>query len=158
MALARPTLATSLLVLGALAAPLAGAGAASLEKAAVVAPKSGAKYAGTTAKKGKVTFIISGKSIEIFAFDFPCGRKPASGSSSIQSLPLKRTDDGYRFKVKASGIVSYSDAQPDENGTISVSGTFSRSAKTVSGLLRIKTRRCHDTGDVRWSASRRTSR
>jgi hypothetical protein len=145
--------AMATLAVAALAAIPAAAGAAQLQSATVKAPKSGAKYTGQTAHKLDLTLSISGKSVQIVAFQFACGRK-TTASTSLQAIPLKRTDDGYRFKISTNGIVSYADQQPDENAAIAVRGLFSRSAKTVSGLLRVKTPRCHDTGYVKWSAKR----
>ncbi len=132
--------------------PVAAARAAGLEAATVRAPKSG-KYAGVTGQDQKLTLYVSGKSVQIVAFKFACGRK-AIGSTSVQAIPLKRTDEGYRFKTSANSIVSYSDEQPDENGPVYLRGRFSRSGKSVVGLLRVQTKRCHDTGYVDWHAKR----
>lgn len=133
-----------------------GAGAASIEKASPAPPKSGAQYSGVTEDDQPVTLVISGRSIQIAAFRFRCGNK-AIASTSVQSIRLRYSDEGYRFKLATYGIVSYSDEQPDENGSIGFRGQFSRSAKTVSGRLRVKTPRCRDSGTVEWRAKRRSS-
>jgi hypothetical protein len=114
----------------------------------VKAPPDGAEYDGTSPK---VTILISGKSIQIFAFRFPC--KQVKGNTSLQDIKLKKTDKGYKFGIDANGIVTYSDSEthPDENGAISLSGRFGRRAKTVAGHFRVKTPRC-DSGKVAWDA------
>jgi hypothetical protein len=121
--------------------------------AAAVAPKSGATYKGETSQGEKVTLVISGKSVQILAFDFQCGKK-SRASTSVQDLKITLTDGRYRFDTSTNGIVSYADEQPDENGKIDARGRFSKSAKTVSGLLRVQTKRCHSTGYIKFSASR----
>ena len=128
--------------------------AADVEAAAVHAPRSGAKYGGITEENKRISLRISGRSVEIVAFRFACV-ETASGATSLQSLRLKRTRAGYRFKISTHGIVSYSDEAPDENAAMSIRGEFSRSAKTVSGRLRVDAPRC-DTGYVRWRATRRS--
>lgn len=132
-----------------------GAGAASIEKASPTAPKSGTTYSGSTEEDERITLRIARRSIEIAAWRFRCGNK-AIGITSLQALPLRYSETGYRFKLSTSGIVSYSDEQPDENAVIAFRGRFSRSAKTVTGLFRVKTKRCHDTGYVEWRAKRRS--
>ena len=140
---------------GAAALWLAPPGSADLRKAAVHAPKPGAMYSGSTEERQRVSLRIGRRTIAIAAFRFRCGRKTI-GITSLEAIPLRRGDRGYRFKVSTAGIVSYEDEQPDENGVIAFRGDFSASAKTVTGLLRVKTPRCHDTGYLEWRASRRS--
>jgi hypothetical protein len=144
---ARLAMATlALLAMGALPAAIA----AELGSAAVNAPKSGSQY--TSGSPSNVILRVSGRSVEIVAFSFPC--REASGRTSLNDFRLKRTPKGYRFNADANGIVSYSDEQADENGKIHISGRFARSAKTVRGHFRVRTPRCGETGNLRWRASR----
>jgi hypothetical protein len=110
----------------------------------VKAPKDGAEYDGTSPR---IQIAISGKSIQIFAFRFPCNQ--VKGNTSLQDIALKKTDKGYKFSIAASGIVTYSDSEthPDQNGAISIDGRFGRLAKTVAGHFRVRTPRC-DSGRV----------
>jgi len=127
-----------------------GPGAA-LAATSVKAPPSGAKYSGTTEQEKRVTLQMSEKAVELLAFQFNCGRK-AVGSTSVQSIPLTRSDRGYRLKVSTNGIVSYSDEQPDENAKITIRARFSRTAKTIAGWFQLQTPRCHSSGTVEWRA------
>jgi hypothetical protein len=114
----------------------------------VRAPKSG-EYKGAG---GTLALYVSGKSIDLAAFAFDCGA--ATGRTSLNAIPLKRTKRGYRFAIKANGNVTYSDDHPDENASVAIKGRFARSGKTVRGTFRVNSPRCADTGDVRWRAKR----
>ncbi len=127
--------------------------AADLRSAAVKAPKAGARYGGKTAEGKPISLRMAEREVEIVGFRFECG-DAASGGTSLQSIRLRRDDDGYRFKIVSRGIVSFSDDAPDENAAVSIRGQFSRSAKTAAGVLRVDAPRC-DTGYVRWRATRR---
>jgi hypothetical protein len=148
---------TTLIAAAALAASLpVGAGAATIERASPTAPKSGAGYSGKTEEGQRVTLRISGRSIEIAAWRFRCGDE-VLGITSLEAILLRHSENGYRFKLTTNGIVSYSDEAPDENARIAFRGQFTRSARGVSGLFRVKTRRCGDTGYVEWRAKRRSN-
>lgn len=111
------------------------------------APKSGWIYRG---QPGDVFLRISGRSVEIASFSFPCG--DVSGRTSVNDFRLKRTSKGYRFNADANGIVTYTD-DTDGNAEVHISGRFSMDAKTVRGHLRAKSSRC-DTGDLKWKGAR----
>ena len=117
----------------------------------VKAPRSG-KYSGRSAQKRAVTVYVSGKSIELIAFSFKC--KDTDGLTSLSSIPLKKSKKGYKFGIKAHGIVSYADGGTDENGSIEIHGRFGRTGRAAIGTFRVKTPRCGDTGAVKWSAKR----
>jgi hypothetical protein len=117
----------------------------------VKAPKSG-KYSGRSAQKREVTVYVSGKAIQVIAFSFKCGA--TDGLTSLSDLKLKKSKKGYRFSLKAHGIVSYADGGPDENGTIEVAGRFGRTGKAAIGTFRVKTPRCGNSGAIKWSAKR----
>jgi len=138
----RPAIAVALV----LALPAAAAAAAP----AIRAPTSGSQYKGTP---GNVLLRVSGRSIELASFSFPCGS--ASGRTNLNDFPLRRTSKGYRFNADAHGSVTYSDDYPDENAEVHMSGRFSLNAKTVRGHLRVRSKRCGDTGNLRWRASLR---
>jgi hypothetical protein len=116
--------------------------------ATVKAPKSGSSY--ESGPPFSVLVQISGRSVEIAAFNFGC--KDVFGRTSVNDFRLKRTEKGYRFHAAAKAIASYSDGT-DENVSVRFSGRFSRSAKTVRGHLRVKSTRCSDTGYFRWRAA-----
>jgi hypothetical protein len=136
-------------------APVAGAGAwdqtgtSQPPSKPVKRPPDGAHYTGNH----RLNISISNKSIQIVAFRFPC--KQAKGDTSLQSIPLKKTDKGYKFAIESNGIVTYTDSEthPDQNGQISISGRFGRLAKTVAGHFRVKTPRC-DSGRIDFSGQR----
>jgi hypothetical protein len=98
---------------------------------------------------------ISGKNIEIVAFDFPCRQAPkAHGRTSLNDIALEKTHRGYKFSTRVRGIVTYSDEHADQNGTISISGQFGRKGKSVRGRFQASTPRCGPTGKLNWSAER----
>ena len=111
------------------------------------APKSGSRYVG---QPGDVVLQISGRSVEIAAFSFPCG--DVYGRTSVNDFRLKRTKKGYRFNADANGLVSYTD-ETDSNAEVHISGRFSMNAKTVRGHLRVVAKRCK-TGDLKWKGTR----
>jgi hypothetical protein len=134
----------------ALALPVAAGGATTKT---VKAPKSGSEYG--KVKPYDIVLQVQGKSISIVAFNFPCGSKGITGRTSMNDFRLKRTSKGYRFNADAHAAVTYSDELQDENATTHISGRFTRDAKTVRGHLRVKSKRCGDTGNLDWKASKR---
>jgi hypothetical protein len=114
----------------------------------VKAPKPGT----WSGRPGKMVMSISGRSIDLLAFSFPCGA--TSGRTSLNSVALKKTRSGYTFAIKAKGIVTYADDRPDENGTITISGRFSRTGKSAGGTRKVKTPRCGQTKTEDWRARR----
>jgi hypothetical protein len=123
-------------------------GARALAKFAT--PPSGSSYHGTTGGTRKVDLMLSGRSIELMAFDFKC--RSVTGRTSLNGIKLRKTTRGWRFSTRTHGSVSYSDDKPDQNARIDVSGRFSRTAKSIRGRLRVKTPRCGDTRAFDWSA------
>lgn len=124
--------------------------AAALAQTTFKAPKSGSQY--TSDDSREVVLHVSRKSVEIVAMTFPC--KNTTGRTSLNDFPIKLTSRGYRFNADANGIVSYANGKPDENGKVHISGRFAADAKTVRGHIRVKTRRCGDTGNLKWRAAR----
>jgi hypothetical protein len=140
----------AMLALALLATP---AGPAEARQAEYTPPRSGSEFAGTTAQRQPLTLAIGRRRVQIAGFSFDCGS--AVGSTSVQDVRIRRTSRGrYVFSVTAYGIVSFSDEQPDENARVTIRGQFSRSARSVSGRLRVDAPRC-DTRSVAWSARRR---
>ena len=124
--------------------------AAALAQTTFKAPKSGSQY--TSEPPSEVLLRVIGRSVEIVAMTVPC--KKTMARTSLNDFPIKRTSRGYRFNADANGIVSYANGKPDENGKVHISGRFAADAKTVRGHIRVKTRRCGDTGDLKWRAAR----
>ena len=139
---------TRALLLLALAALLA-VPAAATSQTAPRAPKSGWTY--ESGPPYDVLLQISGRSVEIAAFSFPC--RDVFGRTSVNDFRLKRTEKGYRFNADAKAIASYTD-ETNENVSLHLSGRFSLDAKTVRGHLRVKSPKCGDTGYVKWRGAR----
>ena len=118
--------------------------------ATVKAPKSGSRY--TSGAPHYAVIQISGRSVEIAALTFPCGE--VLGRTSVNDFPIKRTPKGYRFNADANGSVTYSDEQADQNAKVHISGRFALDAKTVRGHIRVRSKRCGDTGYLKWRAAR----
>jgi hypothetical protein len=103
----------------------------------------------------KLFMRISGKKIEIIAFNFPCRKHPkAHGRTSLNSIALRRTDHGYKFSSKEHGIVTYSNDHVDQNGVTSIGGQFGRKGGFVRGRFLSSTRYCGPTGKLDWKANR----
>jgi hypothetical protein len=100
--------------------------------------------------KRNLLLIVSGDSIEVAAFDFPCGE--AKGRTTLNDIPLKKTKRGYKFSTQAHGNVTYSDDHPDQNGAVGMSGRFSRRGRGPHGNLQVITPRCGNTGKLSWRA------
>jgi len=133
------------LALGLCAAQSPAAGAVQVTK-----PKSGT-YSGRTDEGRKLTLVISGGDVSYVAFRFDCGQ--GAGATSLQSIRLVRSPAGYRFRLDAHASVTYSYNRPDENAAVLVEGRFSRTARSATGRLRVRTPRC-DSGYVAWRAKR----
>jgi hypothetical protein len=98
---------------------------------------------------------VSGKTIDILAFNFPCKKHPGThGRTSLNQIPLRKTSKGYKFSIKLHGIVSFSDGHVDENGITSIGGQFGRKGKSVHGRFAESVRHCGPTGKLKWSAER----
>ncbi|HEX8066156.1 MAG TPA: hypothetical protein VF520_06485 [Thermoleophilaceae bacterium] len=154
---ARATAAAVALAIAAASQALAPAAAdtSELRAARVVAPESDSRYVGKTEEGRTIQLSISARTIQVIGWDFECGRK-AIARASVQGIPIKYSAKGYRFKISTGGIVTYLDGEPDENARVAIRGRFSPGARAVTGLLRVKTPRCHDTGYLKWSAKRRS--
>ncbi|HEX8051518.1 MAG TPA: hypothetical protein VF517_00885 [Thermoleophilaceae bacterium] len=144
-AVALVALAAALVALAAVSAPTPV-----LAASQVRAPRSGSEY--TSGAPRDVLLRVSGRSVEIVAITFPCGKTFAR--ASLSDFPLKRTSRGYRFNADANAIVTYANGKPDENGAVHISGRFSLDARTLRGHIAAKTRRCGSTGDLSWKAKK----
>lgn len=133
-----------------LAMAIVGATAAA-QTTTVKAPRSGSVY--VSGEPSGVFMRIAGRRVEIVSVSFPC-KDDVFGRASLNDFRLKRTDKGYRFNADANGLVGYSDEGPDENGRLHISGRFAVDAKQVRGHIRVRTKRCGDTGHLRWRAKK----
>jgi len=73
---------------------------------------------------------------------------------SLNDISLKKTSKGYKFGLNAHGSITFADDQTDENGKVAISGRFTRSGRKATGVFRVRSPRCGDTGNVKWSARR----
>lgn len=105
-----------------------------------------------TGRGGRYLLSVSGRTIDLAAFDFDCGT--ATGRTSLNDIPIRKRRGRYRFSIKAHGNVTYSDDHVDENAAVTASGVFSVTGRRVAGTLRVKTPRCGGTGKVDWAARR----
>jgi hypothetical protein len=145
--------ATALALAVALGVPFA-AGAAPPKKPPMIPPKSGSTFEGATAQHRKLSLRIAGKSIQIVAFKFNCGK--VTGNTSLTDLKLAKGKFGYKFATKLQfGHVTYSDEVDDEDARINISGKFNRVGKRVTGALGLKTKRCGETTSRKWYANRK---
>jgi hypothetical protein len=144
------TVPTRLLAVATTAALALVPAAGASKQPSVKVPRTG-QYNGT-ARGQSITLNTSGKSIQIVAFDFACAG--TQGRTSLTAIKLKKTAKGYRFGIKAHGSITFRDNQPDENGAVDISGRFTRSGKSAKGLLRVKSHRCGNTGNVNWKVRR----
>ena len=126
-------------------APIAGAA-----KQTVKVPKSG-EYHGNP-RGQDLTLDISGKTIQIAVFGFRCA--DTTGRMGLNDIRLKKTSKGYKFGITAYGGITFAGGEGAENGKASISGQFTRSGKRATGVFRVKSPTCHDTGQIKWSAKR----
>jgi hypothetical protein len=138
--------------------------AAAFAVAAVAAPTAaGAAQHRVKAPDGeyggphKLFMSVSAKTIDVLALNFPCGPGKGKGRMSLDDIALRKTSRGYKFSIKAHGIVGYSDGHPEENGVMSISGQFTRRAKSASGRYQAWSRRCGASGKLDWRAERESS-
>ncbi|HEX8207996.1 MAG TPA: hypothetical protein VF587_18170 [Solirubrobacteraceae bacterium] len=104
-----------------------------------------------TGGRGRIALTVSGRSIDLLAIDFRCGE--TRGATSVNTIPIKRVRGRWRFSIRTFGLATYDDEHPDENARVTVSGTFSRSGKSVVGRYRIRSPYCGGTGEVQWRAA-----
>jgi hypothetical protein len=135
----------SKVALGSLAAALALTFPAAASDQKVKVPKDG-----TWTGSRKTVMSVSGKSIDLLAFNFPC--RKTKGRTSLNAIALKRTDEGYKFRIRAHGNVSYQNEHRDQNGAVSMSGQFNRKGTKVTGHFQVSTRYCGSTAKLDWSA------
>ena len=142
MRAARPWLVALTLVLAALG---------SVAAVAASAPRPGT-YRGGAGKRGTLSLYVSGRTIDLAAIKFGCGRTTAT--TALNAVAIKRVRGVYRFGIRAHGNVSYADDHIDQNGSISISGQFSSSGASARGTLRVRTPRCRKNKSVRWAVHR----
>jgi hypothetical protein len=120
----------------------------------VRAPRSG-EYDGETRQRRDLALHVAGRQIQLAAIEFRCGG--TTGHTNLNGIPLRQTRRGFSFSIRAHGLVSWGDGQPDQNAAINLSGRFSRGGKKARGRVRVKAPRC-GSGRVRWVAKRRRAR
>jgi hypothetical protein len=113
---------------------------------------SAGKYSGKTEKHLDVLLLTDGTSLEIASFAFKCDGLVAH--AGLNGVPIKKRKQRYRFKIAANASIGFDDDYAlSENGTVRLSGTFSRSARRVTGTLVVRSSRCQ-TGTLQWVARR----
>jgi hypothetical protein len=124
--------------------------ASAARAAKVRLPRSG-KYKGSPRGKD-MTIYVSGNEIQVVAFSFKCA--DTVGRTSLDSIRLKKTRKGYKFALDGFGSISFEDGKPDENGKVTIAGRFAADGKSARGTFRVRSPRCHDTGTIKWRATR----
>jgi len=119
----------------------------------VKTPKRGT-YGGKTAQGLDVALYVSERSIDLADIQFSCGA--ATGRTSLNSIPMRRTRKGYAFEISANGSVTYSDDHPDENAAVTIAGRFRPAGGRASGRLSVDAPRCGASGPVSFAVKRRT--
>jgi hypothetical protein len=124
-------------------------------------PKEGAEYSGRTDERQKLTLnVASSELVQIVAFKFACDDDATiTGSTSLQDIEIRKPSRHkryYRLAIRAFALVGYSDEKPEDNGLITIKGRFSRTARRIEGVLRVKTPRCGSTGTVEWRARKKS--
>lgn len=141
----------------ALAAAAAGSGltlderSSAREQARTAAAKP--PHGDYTARAGRFLVSVTGRTIDLAAFDFGC--RETTGRTSLTNIAIRRTRGRWRFFIATYGNVTYSDDHPDENARVRFSGTFSPNAERVTGRLVVRSPHCGRTGPIEWSARRR---
>ncbi|HEX6388710.1 MAG TPA: hypothetical protein VFZ89_04680 [Solirubrobacteraceae bacterium] len=103
-------------------------------------------------KRGSFLMIVSGRSIQIAAFDFTC--RGTRGRTSLNDIAIRKERGRWRFSERMGASVSYADGRPDENAWVRFSGRFSPTAVEAAGSFEVSTPRCGRVGPRTWSARR----
>ena len=122
---------------------------------AVAATAPSGTFMGLTEQKKSFAMNVSGKRIQYVTFSFKCSRKPSVvGTVSLQDFPIRKRDGVYRFSIFAYASMNYSDDRGYENGKVNLKGRFSASGRSATGTVRTRTKRCGNTGALKWHARR----
>ena len=113
------------------------------------------KFEGLTAEKLSFAMNVGGKRLQYVTYVFKCRKvKDVTGTVSIQDFAIKRRDGVWRFSVFAYASMNYSDDRGYENGQLHLKGRFSSSGRSATGTVRTSSKRCGDTGRLKWHARR----
>jgi hypothetical protein len=104
-----------------------------------------------TGHAGTFTLMVSGRSIELAAFDFKC--RGTTGRTSLNSIPIKRARGRWRFSIRTFGLATYRDDVPDENARVRFTGRFTTNGRRVTGNVVVTSPHCGSVTAM-YSASR----
>jgi len=105
-----------------------------------------------TGDGGRFTLKVTGRWIQIAAFDFRC--RGTTGRTSLNQIRIRRARGRWRFSIRMHGSVTYRDDHPDENARVRFSGRFSPTARSAAGTFAVSAPHCGATGTVEWTARR----
>jgi hypothetical protein len=134
------------------AAPTASAAAKKKKKKPPVkAPKKSARYQGLAGDHRLILEISgNGRQVKLVFFEITCGEGTAA--TGLQNIALRKSRSGYGFGAGSRSTLVFEDDSYEEDVVVAVVGEFARNGKRISGLLRVKSERCGDTGNVKWVA------
>ncbi|HWT92303.1 MAG TPA: hypothetical protein VN238_04855 [Solirubrobacteraceae bacterium] len=132
-----------LLVLLGLALSVAAGPAAAAE---VRKPRAGTTYTGSP---GKVELTVGTSGLDLVAFSVRCGTTTAR--AALNGVALKRTRRGYALAFRGRAGFTYADDEDGANGSVTLTGRFSTTAKSARGTVRVRVARC-GTRTLRWTA------
>ncbi len=110
---------------------------------------------------GRLTFSVSGRSIQVFAFEVRCrdaDGRATSGRMSLNDLRLEKRRGRWRLSTLIYGIITYADGRPDENARVRLTAVFSPSASRVTGRMNVRSPACGTVDPRLWSARRSSIR
>lgn len=126
----------------------ATATAACLPAAAPAAERPEGRYSGDG---GRSELSVAGRSIDVAAFDFRCGK--TRGRTSLSDIRIAKKRGRWRFSVRMYGNATYRDDRPDENVRVRLRGRFSPSGRVATGLLTVRAPSC-STVSRKWTTVR----
>ena len=118
----------------------------------VPATAQAAKPSGSYSGPDRVVLEVSGRTIELLGFDFPC--RESTGRTTLNGLEIRKARGKWRFRTLIYASATYADGHPDENIKVRIRGRFSPTGKVVKGVFRVRSPHCGRTGPVRWWARR----
>ena len=101
---------------------------------------------------GRFMLIVSGRTIDVAAFDFPCGA--TRGRTTVNDVRIRKRRGRWRFSIRTFGSATFDDERPDANVRIAFSGRFSPTARVATGKLTVSASTCGSKKTQDWTTNR----
>jgi hypothetical protein len=109
-------------------------------------PRAGTTFTGSP---GRVELAVGASGLDLVAFSVRCGKTTAR--TALNGVALTRTRRGYELAFRGRAGFTYADDDGGADGSVTLAGRFSTTARSASGTIRVRLARC-GTRQVRWTA------